>query len=44
MPFFAMLKTFDSKSMGVLCVISSFILLMTLPFVYLTEHMFIHTE
>ncbi|MGP1922862.1 MAG: cytochrome b [Candidatus Hodgkinia cicadicola] len=34
MPFFAMLKTFDSKSMGVLCVISSFILLMTLPFVY----------
>ncbi|MGP1921794.1 MAG: cytochrome b [Candidatus Hodgkinia cicadicola] len=34
MPFFAMLKAFDSKSKGVLCVISSFILLMILPFVY----------
>ncbi|MGP1915997.1 MAG: cytochrome b [Candidatus Hodgkinia cicadicola] len=34
MPFFAMLKAFDSKSKGVLCVISSFILLMALPFMY----------
>ncbi|MGP1918162.1 MAG: hypothetical protein ACTS4U_00410 [Candidatus Hodgkinia cicadicola] len=36
MPFFAMLKAFESKSMGVLCVISSFFLLMFLPFVYKT--------
>ncbi|MFP3018931.1 MAG: cytochrome bc complex cytochrome b subunit [Candidatus Hodgkinia cicadicola] len=34
MPFFAMLKAFDSKSVGILCVISSFVFLMALPFVY----------
>ncbi|MGP1911578.1 MAG: cytochrome b N-terminal domain-containing protein [Candidatus Hodgkinia cicadicola] len=36
MPFFAMLKTFESKTTGVMCVLSSFCFLLILPFVYKT--------